>query len=171
MIIIREADMADIETIRAIESASASRFLAIGMAEIAADEPTDAAALASRVAARRLVVACADGGTIVAFVMFRAVERDAYVEQLDVLPAWAGRRIGARLIDAVAARARADGRDGLLLSTFADVPWNAPYYARLGFEVLPQASLSPALLAIRAEHEARGLDETRRVFMRRPIAA
>jgi hypothetical protein len=56
-----------------------------------------------------------------------------------------------------------------LLSTFRDVPWNAPYYRRLGFTDIVDAALSPALLQIRQEHIERGLDETRRVFMRKPL--
>jgi hypothetical protein len=47
------------------------------------------------------------------------------------------------------------------------VPFNAPYYRRLGFEDVE--ALTPAMAEIRAEHEARGLDETQRVFMRRPL--
>jgi GNAT superfamily N-acetyltransferase len=99
--------------------------------------------------------------------MFRRVEARAYVEQLDVLPDFAGRRIGAALLDAVAERARAAGLEGLSLSTFREVPWNAPYYRRLGF--VEAAALTPGMLAIRAEHLARGLDEDARVFMVRGL--
>jgi GNAT superfamily N-acetyltransferase len=81
----------------------------------------------------------------VGFVMFRPVEDRAYVEQLDVLPAFAGRRIGAALLDAVAERARAAGLEGLSLSTFREVPWNAPYYRRLGFVDVPDAALTPGM--------------------------
>ena len=93
--------------------------------------------------------------------MFRPLEGGLYVEQLDVLPAFAGRRIGAALLDAVGERTSG----GLTLSTFRDVPWNAPYYARLGFAEVDV--LTPAMAEIRAEHLARGLDEDARVFMRR----
>ena len=48
------------------------------------------------------------------------------------------------------------------------MPWNAPYYARLGFAQVGE--LTPGMAAIRAEHLARGLDERARVFMRRPGA-
>ena len=99
--------------------------------------------------------------------MFRPVEGCAYVEQIDVLPSHARRGIGAALLAAVAGLARARGWPALTLSTFKDVPFNAPYYARLGFE--PVEHLTPGLAKIRAEHEARGLDETARVFMQRRV--
>jgi predicted N-acetyltransferase YhbS len=82
-----------------------------------------------------------------------------------VLPAFAGRRIGAALLEAAAERARATGLAGLSLSTFREVPWNAPYYRRLGFSEV--ADLTPGMAAIREEHLARGLDEDARVFMTR----
>jgi hypothetical protein len=53
------------------------------------------------------------------------------------------------------------------LTTFRDVPWNMPFYARVGFEVIPPEQLSPALCSVVEEESRRGLDRTRRVAMRR----
>lgn len=167
---IRPAETTEVERVREIERASATRFLAIGMVDLAEDEPTPAETLVRRIATGGLLVATDEAGSPVAFVMFREVDGCAYIEQIDVLPSHAGKRIGAALIDEVEARARDHSWPALLLSTFVDVSWNAPYYRRLGFRDVPDADLSDALRRIRAEHQARGLDETRRVFMRRPVA-
>jgi hypothetical protein len=43
-----------------------------------------------------------------------------------------------------------------------------PFYARLGFEVIPTEELSPALRSVVEDETRRGLDPTRRVAMRRP---
>jgi hypothetical protein len=59
------------------------------------------------------------------------------------------------------------GLAGLSLSTFREIPWNAPYYRRLGF--VEVAALTPGIWEIRAEHLARGLDEDARVFMVRDV--
>lgn len=166
---IRPASADEVERVRSIERASATRFLTIDMPEIAADEPTDAATLLRRISSGGLLVS-EDAGEAVASVMFRPVDGCAYIEQIDVLPAYAGQRRGAALLDEVAALARARGWPALLLSTFREVPWNAPYYRRLGFVDLPDTALPAALLAIRREHVARGLDESRRLFMRRAVA-
>lgn len=163
---LRAAELADIEPVRAIERASASRFLATDRAWLADDDPTDVKTLAERVAAGGLLVAC-DGEVPVAFVMFREVEGCGYIEQVDVLPSHERRGIGARLIAAVADLAPERGWPALTLSTFKDVPFNAPYYRRLGFEDVEV--LTPGMAEIRAEHEARGLDERSRVFMRRRV--
>jgi predicted N-acetyltransferase YhbS len=159
MVDFRPARPDEIETIRALERASAQRFVGL-MDALAADEPSPAGVLAIRIADGGLIVAVEDEA-VVGFAMFRRVEARSYVEQLDVLPAFAGRGIGAALLDAVAARAA--GLDGLSLSTFRDVPWNAPYYRRLGF--VEVAALTPGMADIREEHIRRGLDEDSRVFM------
>lgn len=164
----RVAKSFEVEQIREIERVSATRLLGTDLAALADDEPTDTAILEDRLNANNLWVAIL-GDTPVAFVMFREVEACAYVEQIDVLPSHAGRRLGALLLDRVAEIARDRGLAGLTLSTFKDVPFNAPYYRRLGFVDLPDASLSPGLREIRREHLARGLDESRRTFMRREV--
>ena len=161
MVEFRSARPDEIETIRDLERASAQRFIGL-MDALAADEPSPASVLAARIAQGGLIVAV-DGDLVVGFVMFRTVEARAYVEQLDVLPTFGGRRIGAALLDAVAERARPAGLAGLSLSTFRDVLWNAPYYRRLGF--VDVAALAPGMREIREEHLARGLDEDARVFM------
>jgi GNAT superfamily N-acetyltransferase len=150
-----------------IERRAAQRFRTIGMAEIADGRPTDASDLAERIRDGRLFVAAAR--LPVGFVMFRQVDSAAYIEELDVLPDHAGQGIGAALIGRVAEAAAEAALSSLFLSTFRDVPWNAPYYERIGFRVLEEEALSPAMRAIRSEHIAKGLDESRRVFMRRRL--
>jgi predicted N-acetyltransferase YhbS len=163
MVAFRAARPGEIETIRALERASAQRFIGL-MDALAADEPSPAAVLAARIGTGGLIVAV-DGDDLVGFVMFRTVEDHAYVEQIDVLPTHEGQRIGAALLDVVSGRARATGLKGLSLSTFRDVPWNAPYYRWLGFVDVADEALTPGMRAIREEHLARGLDEDARVFM------
>lgn len=164
---IRPALETEIDAIRDLERASSRRFLGV-MDALAADDPTPASVLADRIAAGGLLAALMDG-TLAAFVMFRPLEDSLYIEQIDVAPTFEGRRIGAALIDAVAERAASAGLARLTLSTFRDVPWNAPYYRRLGFVDIADVALSDALLTVRREHEARGLDERARLFMRRPV--
>jgi len=51
------------------------------------------------------------------------------------------------------------------LTTFEDVPWNAPLYRHLGFRELRDDELGPGLRAIRDRETAHGLDPARRVSM------
>ncbi len=57
------------------------------------------------------------------------------------------------------------------LTTFRDIPWNAPLYARLGFRELSTDRLSPVLAALVREEAERGLESARRVVMSFEISA
>ncbi|AOI86176.1 GNAT family N-acetyltransferase [Burkholderia cepacia] len=166
-ILIRPATREDAAAMAAVEVAAAQRFREIGMTDIADGEPTDAADVLARIDDGRAVVAVDAQGACVGFAFYRLLDaRRLYLEELDVAPSHAGQRIGARLIEQVSARAAREGIAEVVLSTFRNAPWNAPYYARLGFSIVDDATLDGTLCAIRAHHVALGLDETQRVFMR-----
>jgi GNAT superfamily N-acetyltransferase len=96
------------------------------------------------------------------------VDECAHIEQVSVRPDHAGQGIGRALIDHVGAWASGQGLRALTLTTFRAVPWNAPYYERLGFTE-PPGGPAPGLAAIMAAETAAGLDPATRVCMRRPI--
>ena len=74
---------------------------------------------------------------------------------------------GFVLVAAARARAAERGYDVLSLCTYADVPWNAPFYRLLGFEEL--TDLSPVHRAMQEKEERLGLmAHGRRVVMRAP---
>ncbi len=56
-----------------------------------------------------------------------------HLEQVAVHPDHGRRGHGAALLDALTREVAARGGDEVTLTTYADVPWNAPYYARHGW--------------------------------------
>lgn len=92
----------------------------------------------------------------------------AHLEQVSVHIDHARQGIGARLVEAVKERAAALGYERMTLLTYADVPWNAPYYRRLGFETF--TDLGPDLRRFRQTEVALGLDDHgERVAMSCPL--
>ncbi len=105
----------------------------------------------------------------VAYLIADRVDGNLHVEQVSVHPGYARRGIGRSLLDHLADRAAADAVPALTLTTFRDVPWNAPYYARCGFAVLGDEAVGPELRAVREEEAALGLNRWPRVCMWRPV--
>jgi GNAT superfamily N-acetyltransferase len=95
----------------------------------------------------------------------------AHLEEVDVHPAYGRRGLGTKLVMHICDWATAAGYETASLSTFRDVPWNMPFYARLGFTVVPDSELSSALRAVVDDERRRGLDPSRRVVMQRVCAA
>jgi GNAT superfamily N-acetyltransferase len=103
-------------------------------------------------------------GTIVGFVHVLESGEIAHLEQISVLPEHGRRGYGRRLLEAAMDEARSRGFERLTLRTYADVPWNAPFYAGLGFvETEPTTDFHKSLVDV---EERLGLDRYgRRVEM------
>ena len=112
-----------------------------------------------------LWVALADDAPV-GFAHVKLLEaRSAHLDELDVHPDHGRRGVGRQLVMTVCDWAAAKGYATVTLSTFRDPPWNMPFYARLGFDVIAPDDLSPALIAVVADEQSRGLDPMRRVVM------
>ncbi|MEN3161648.1 GNAT family N-acetyltransferase [Tistrella mobilis] len=165
-LLIRPARPDEAAALAAIEDAAAAQFARIGMDLGAA--ASDPAAIAAR-AAEGAVLAASLGGRLTGFAIVTVVDGNAHLAELDVAPDVQRRGIGRRLIEAVADRARAAGHHRLTLTTFRDVPWNGPWYRRLGFTEIAPAAQGPALRQIRQD-EARRIDPLGpRIAMARPL--
>jgi len=164
---IRSAEVADGEALIEIELAAGERFREVGMPEIADDDPGSVDELAEYANDGRSWVAVDDIGTPVGYVLVDLVDGNAHIEQVSVVPSAQGTGVGRALIEHVAGWARARDAAALTLTTFRDVPWNAPLYAHLGFRVLTEPELGPELRALRATEAVHGLDPATRVCMLR----
>jgi len=106
------------------------------------------------------------GKTPVGFALVQMLADDLpHLEELDVDPSHGRRGVGTALVRAVCKWAAGSGYTMLTLSTFRAVPWNFPFYARLGFEEIPRETLRSELLAVVSEEADRGLDPDTRVVM------
>nr|WP_276547949.1 GNAT family N-acetyltransferase [Brachybacterium muris] len=74
-------------------------------------------------------------GPIVGFVHVLEPAGIAHLEQLSVLPEHGRRGHGRALVVAALQEAAARGHHVVTLRTYADVPFNAPFYRTCGFEV------------------------------------
>lgn len=116
--------------------------------------PSPAEAWRPTLAAGTLWVADDDGP--VAFLAATRLGDRLHIDEFDVAPAHQGRGLGRRILAEVIAWARAEGLAGLSLTTFANIPWNAPFYASVGFATL-EDDLARDLEDKLAAETARGL--------------
>jgi GNAT superfamily N-acetyltransferase len=162
---IRPPRFDELERLRAIERAAGVVFADVGLAEIAAHDPPAVDVLDRYRDAGRSWVLTDAGDTPVAYVLVDIVDGHTHVEQVSVHPDQARRGLGRQLLDHVAAWARARGHVHITLTTFRDVPWNAPYYERCGYRILADDEIGPELRTLMADEAAHGLDPEQRVAM------
>jgi GNAT superfamily N-acetyltransferase len=147
---VRPARADELALLPALEAAADRLFADIGVGPL-----PPAGGLDELVDARCILVA---GTPPVGFARLEIVDDHAHLEQLSVHPAHGRQGLGAGLLLAACRWAADGGHSVITLCTFADVPWNAPFYARHGFAPVPDAELTPGLRALRRREHDLGLD-------------
>jgi GNAT superfamily N-acetyltransferase len=115
----------------------------------------------------RIWVARARDGRVLGFALVESLGSDGVLEELDVEPEAGRRGIGTRLVEAACDWALAKGHARIVLSTFREIPWNAPFYARLGFREIPESERTQVLSEMRDAERALGFALEDRVLMAR----
>lgn len=163
---IRLANVAELPALQEIECAAAALFLQTDYAFLAAAAPTSFDLLYQQCQKGLVWVAARGDDQPVGFVIALPLDGHLYLQEIDVHPAYGRRGLGTRLILAVGEWATRSGYNALTLSTFREVLWNAPFYARLGFVVIEEAALRRGLREVREQEARHGLPSEDRVCMR-----
>jgi len=162
--IIRPARRKDLHKLPAIERDASRRFESLGIKDVGPSVSLEV--LEKRQSSGQLWVALDRRDSPVGFAVASVVDGHAHLEEIDVLVRHGRQGLGTRLVRTVcrwAARARLRG---VTLSTMRTVPWNAPFYARLGFEIVSEDDLTEGMKGLRRLEESAGLAVSGRVVMR-----
>ena len=165
--LIRPGLEADLQRLVVVEVEAGQVFRTVGMTEVAEDVP-QIPDLREAVEAERLWV-MEVGSEVAGYISAEVLDGNAHVAQVSVAPAYAGRALGRAMIEFLEDWGRAAGCPATTLTTFRDVPWNGPYYLRLGYRVLRKEDTGPELARTMA-HEASlpGIDASLRCAMVKP---
>jgi GNAT superfamily N-acetyltransferase len=166
LVMIRLARTDDLAALIAIELAAGAAFRDLGMDVVADDDPGSPEELGPYAEDGRALVAVDGDDRPVGYLLLDIVDGAAHIEQVSVHPDHARRGIGRALIKEAVSWARSRGLDALTLTTYVEVPWNGPYYERLGFAYVAAEEETPGLRALRVRERARGLDAWPRACMR-----
>jgi GNAT superfamily N-acetyltransferase len=165
---IRNAALSELPRLRDLELRAAERFRGSAHPYAVALPPFDAGQLAA-LAGAGLVWVAADLEQLRGFAVGGHLGGSAYLHELDVDLDYGRRGVGRALVRRVASWAASEGQASLLLSTFSDVPWNAPFYAKLGFEVVPLDAYDDVMRQQRQHDADAGMLLESRVMMRAPL--
>lgn len=152
---IRPARPSDLRHLAAIEDAGAPLFVEYFGDAIVPALVAPAPSGVDRDLSGTLHVAVVDAD-LVGLAHVTSYDAHAHLEQVSVLPGHGRQGIGTALVRAAMDEARWTGLERMSLCTYRDVPWNGPFYARLGFaEVI---RLEPFQQRLREHEVALGLD-------------
>jgi GNAT superfamily N-acetyltransferase len=162
---IRIARTDDLEKLAAVERSAASIFRTVGLAWLADGDTMDASVLMELCRRGTLWVAADERDEPVGFLAAHEVDGCLYIAEVSVAQSHQRKGLGARLIETAVAHAKYAAFDAVTLTTYRDLPWNGPFYARLGFvEIDPAETSQEHREKLQAEAEA-GHDPARRCLM------
>ena len=164
-IAVRLAEPTDAPELPIIEHDAAQVFRAVeGLEWIAGEAAGGGETYLDLVEAGTVWVADA-GGALCGFLAARVEGEEFHIVELSERRAQQRRGVARALIERAALEARRLALSALTLTTFRDVPWNAPFYAKLGFQVLEAEQMSARLERQLGLEAAAGLPRHRRCAM------
>jgi GNAT superfamily N-acetyltransferase len=167
---IRLARPDEVGRLREIEDVAGTLFSGLGLIDEELDRSFPLEDLSRLIGIGQAWVACTMDDVPVGMVLASVRDDAVYIEEMDVLPMQGRRGLGTRLLASVCAWARSQGYAAVTLSTFADLPWNGPFYRKRGFRDLSPSEWTAGMRAIREREARHGLRVAARVFMRRELA-
>jgi GNAT superfamily N-acetyltransferase len=166
---IRPARQEEFVLLADVERNAAQRFAEIpGLADLADDDPNSLDIIASAAHCGAVFVAVHEA-SIVGFLIAGFLDRTVYIFELAVHRSHGRRGLGRGLVEEACRLARQEHLTGVTLSTFIDVPWNGPFYRRIGFRYMRRDEWTPGLYLVHERETVKGLPMDRRSFMRKEI--
>ena len=155
IMIIRTGTEADYRLLPGLEARSDETYLSLPGFEKLMGQPNITAETGPASHPGSVLFIAEHGDVPVGFVYAHDLDDCSFIAQIAVVPEAQGAGAGSALLAALRDAAQTGGRRGVTLTTYVDVPWNAPFYARRGFRRLAPDEMGPGLAASLARDVAR----------------
>lgn len=165
-ITIRLAREDEIETLRQIERSAAQAFrLVEAFSWLVTGDVQSAEQHRTLIAQQTNWVAVNAADHPLGFLSAERTGNELHIWEISVGHLHQGSGIGRQLIRHAVDAATALGLAAVTLTTFRTIPWNGPFYERMGFRVLEEADLTPRLKAVLDDEDEHGLRRDMRCAM------
>lgn len=168
---VRAMTLGDIPAVQDVERAAGQRFRACDDPRIArcANDPVfTPEELTPYIEQARAWVSTEDGD-VVGFIVVDVVAGCAHVDEVAVAVNAGRRGHGTALLAKAQEWAATKQLPAVTLTTFRDVPWNGPWYTKMGFRIVPAREWTPAVRELRDAEARNGLRRELRIVMRRDV--
>jgi GNAT superfamily N-acetyltransferase len=162
---LRRRRPADDQALLLVENRAVQLLRLYGYDSVADAPIPDVAWLRGMIDGQDVWVAADGNDAAVGFAVAGPAAGFLHLRELSVDPAHGRKGLGRALVLAVHDAAMAAGLAGTTLTTFRDVPFNAPFYAGLGFVELPLPAAPQRLVEMFLTEVPDGVSSDRRVLM------
>ena len=149
---VRPAQTQDLRALESVELLAAERFETSAVVAGLKKRTVPPQQLRDAQTEGSLWVAATRDQEVVGFLLAEDLDQGLHISEMSVVPSHGRQGIGAALLHAARRHARESAYTRVTLTTFASVPWNAPFYLKQGFRAMSRSEIG-AGLALRIEHE------------------
>ena len=168
---IRDSATGDIEHLQMLEKSAGELFRGVPGLEWIADDATLSQSqhqhiIEAGLSFKALISTTRREDSVIAgFVCCELLPQKLHVLELSVGEQWQGRGIGRALMTHAINRARELRLSEVTLTTCREIPWNEPFYQKLGFETLDEDRLTTRLAGILDKEVELGFSRSQRCAM------
>ncbi len=168
-VVLRSATAADTDTLQRIERDAAFAFASVSETAFCLGLPVRDAGEHAGAQNRGLALVCERDGGALGFLLAIPLDNRAHLLEIAILQSHQRLGAGRTLIEAFHHWGKTAGFTEATLTTFRNIPWNAPFYARLGYIVIDVGADRPELLTLIAEEKQAGFHHAPRVAMQKSL--
>ena len=166
---IRRAQTWDIPLLEYVERSAAELFREVNLGFLADGETVDPRTLLAMAQAGHLWVAVNKFDQPIGFVGGEYLEGHFHIVEISVAKEFQGKGLGKALMSTVVDQCRREGYKSMTCTTYRSLPWNGPWYQRMGFFEVSAQDMGKAYLDILADEASHGLDVRSRCVMRKVL--
>ena len=170
---IRLSELKDIPALTKVEKSAAKKFLDIPELAWLANDDVMTHEMHQKAILEKTSWTAQDEQSleIVGFLSGQEIASEFHLQEVSVCAEYQGRSIGKALVETALQHATLKGLISATLTTFVEVPWNAPFYKKLGFEIIEYNVLSVRLSNLLLAENSHGLAGEKRCAMRKCLAS
>lgn len=170
---IRLSELKDIPALVRVEKSASKKFLDTPDLAWLANSDVMSHAMHQKAILEKMSWTARDSSRneIVGFLSGQEVGTEFHLQEVSVRSKYQGRSLGKALIETGLQQATLKGLLSATLTTFVEVPWNAPFYKKLGFEIIENDDLNVRLSNLLLAEASHGLPLEKRCAMRKCLAS
>ncbi len=164
---IRRAHSWDIPLLEYVERSAAEIFRTVDLGFLADGDTLDPAALQAMAHANHLWVATNRFDQPIGFAGGEYLSGNFHIVEISVAKEFQGKGVGKALMTTMVEHITREGYKSVTLTTYRTLPWNGPWYSRLGFYEVNPHDMGRDYLDLLASEAQHGLDVRSRCVMRK----
>ncbi len=163
---IRHPRPEDLPLLEYVEKSAAQLFRTVKLDSLADGPTVDPNLLNSLAGNNHLWIAANGFDEPIGFVGGEFLEGNFHIVEISVAREYQGNGVGKALMMTILEQAWREGYKAVTLTTYRDLPWNAPWYSKMGFVQVDVENMGKTYKDILDAEAQHGLDINRRCVMR-----